>query len=95
MADRPRKPPETVLSYVTQLRLNERQRRWLLLVREETGVNVSEQLRTAIDGQIAAALESADEERRQLLRIVLDLADLVTGEEHDAPLSLQALERDR
>jgi hypothetical protein len=90
-----RKQPEHVLQYVTQVRLGERQRRWLLMRREETGASISDQLRTLIDAEIAAALESADEERRQLLRIVLDLADLVTGEEHDAPLSLQALERDR
>lgn len=45
------------LSYVTQVRLTERQRRFLLVATEATDMRISEYLRALIDDQIDRELE--------------------------------------
>jgi DNA-binding transcriptional regulator YhcF (GntR family) len=74
----------TALQYVTQVRLSERQRRYLLLVAEQSDMRVSQILRQLIDDALEGALDAAKKrgvEDYDALRLVLDHADVVTGSE--------------
>jgi hypothetical protein len=86
--------PEATLSYVTQVRLTERQRRYLVLVREASpGFTVSMLIRQLVDDAIDGALEAAEARGADdlaQLRLVLDGADLVVGSDVAEHLSVPA-----
>lgn len=71
------------LSYVTQVRLNERQRRFLLIATEATDMRISEYLRALIDDQIDRELEREKRDGGDL-HLVLDhlLEDGVVSDPH-------------